>query len=202
MSPCDGIKGCWHTGEVNVGYYPYMVNIPLTQIRLAPDDAAKAIQSLTHEQRFGVQSTRNPSNRKNPARRGAVNGYVFGYSNRLGTSGWVRIDALVSDTSGELWADGPAGADFQVGLQDPPIRKTHSSCAGHDGKDELRKIGVEDTYLRYAPQSTPYWYLVGGDHVKIKWRSRGKYCCVVVTQSEVCPRTTRGWIPYASLEKK
>lgn len=199
--PCGKITGCWNTAEVNVGYFPYKL-IVASAVRVAPNANAAAVLQLPRGAKFGVQSTRNPGNSARPSMRPPRGGFVWGYSGSKGASGWVELAKLAEDKSGAVWADGPANADFQVGAQKPATGRRPSSCAGSDGKDELRVIGVDDVYIRYAPQSTPFYYLERGDHIKIKWRGRSRYCCVQVTKSESCPVGTRGWIPYASLRRR
>lgn len=194
--PCGGLRGCWNTAEVNIGYFPYILNQD-AHIKVGPSDHHDNVVSLHKGARFGVQSTRNPSVSNRPAHRPQKNGYVWGYSHSKGTSGWINKTALTPDTSGAVWASGPADADFQVGAQKAVNRST-SSCRGVAGT-RVRTIDVIDTYLRYGPQSTPYFYVVKGDRVKEKWRGTGKYMCVEIVSSKTCPKGTRGWIPYASV---
>lgn len=198
--PCGGIDGCWHTGLVNVGYYPYEVYRDRTPIRVGPSEDAAVVETLSRRARFGVQSTRNPENLDLPSIRGARNGFVWGYSFSKGISGWVGLTQLIPDDppSDAPWATGPAGADFQVGASRSVRHGKNSSCAGEPSK-RLRTIDVTDTYLRYAPHSTPYWYVVKGDVVRERWRGRANYVCVEVVESAVCPRGTRGWVPYDAL---
>lgn len=198
-NPCGGINGCWHTGQVAVGYYPYVVTVDTVGVRAAAQIGSKIVFLMNKGQRFGVQSTRNPSESATPARRPARQGFVWGYGNKDGASGWIPVEAISIDTSGEVWADGPAGADFQVGAQEPPKGRKPSSCKG-DPSNRIRVIDVGDTYLRYGPQSTPYYYLLRGDRVREKWRGTGNYMCVQVVESHAAPVGARGWIPYASVK--
>lgn len=197
---CNGIDGCWTTGEVNVGYYPFMAVHGRTPIRVGPSEDMAVIDILGRDARFGVQSTRNPGYDDHPAPRGAHGGFVWGYSFKDGVSGWVKLDQLMRDDSGVEWATGPAKADFHVGIGTCEPHGKNSSCAGVVGVN-VRAINVIDTYLRYAPHSTPYWYLVKGDLVRERWRGRKNYVCVEVVQSTVCPVGIRGWVPYAALKR-
>jgi hypothetical protein len=198
-NPCGGIDGCWHTGQVAVGYYPYVVIIDEVEVRVAPNSESPVVFAMKKRQRFGVQSRRNPNELATPPMRPARSGFRWGYGNEDGASGWVPADAIRPDSDDQVWADGPAGADFQVGAQLPPTGRKPSSCRG-DPSDRLRVIKVADTYLRYGPQSTPYYYLLGGDRVRERWRGRGNYMCVQVVESSAAPVGARGWIPYASVE--
>lgn len=193
---CGGLRGCWNTAEVNVGYFPYVLN-QNAHIKVGPGDHFANVASLHKGARFGVQSTRNPKSSNRPPRRPQKNGYVWGYSNARGTSGWINFSALSPDTSGQVWADGPASADFQVGAQ-KAVHGSTSSCRGHSSSSH-RTIDVVDTYLRYGPHSTPYLYLVKGDRVKEKWRGTTGYVCVEVLSSKTAHKGARGWIPYASI---
>lgn len=199
--PCGGIDGCWSTGKVNVGYYPFVVLHDRVPVRVGPSHDAEVLFVLNHSARFGAQSTRNPNNLDTPPMRPAKNGFVWGYSFLRGTSGWIEFSSLITDPKLRVWADGPAHADFQVGAQSSVKHGKDSSCAGVKG-DNRRLIKDVEVYLRYAPHSTPYWYLVHGDVIQERWRGRNNYVCVEVVESKVCPAGTRGWIPYASLSRK
>jgi len=51
-------------------------------------------------------------------------------------------------------------------------------------------------YLRYAPGSTAFRYLVGGDRVRllVEWRAADHWLGVEVAQARWTPRGARGWV--------
>src|SRR5262249_51417770 len=114
-NPCGGIDGCWHTGQVAVGYFPYVVIVRRTEVRVAPAMGGPVVFPMKKPQRLGGQSKRTPDELATPAQRPARGGFRWGYGNEDGASGWIPADAIRPDHSDEVWADGPAGADFQVG---------------------------------------------------------------------------------------
>ena len=196
--PCAGIDGCWTTAEVNVGYYPYRVRAVEAHIRVGPSSNFHSVATVQRNARIGVQSTRNPDCVDLPPMHAPRNGYVWCYANQKGTSGWILLSALEQDTSGEVWADGPASLDFQVGAQ-PCRRGGTSSCVGSKS-DRVRTIASAEVYIRYAPQSSPLGYLRRGDRVRECFRGNRNYLCVEVLSSKTAPNGTRGWIIYNSLE--
>jgi hypothetical protein len=197
--PCADIAGCWTTSEVNVGYYPFRVKATEAHLRVGPSSRFHSVATVRRGQRVGVQSTRNPDCHDRPPMRLERNGYVWCYANQKGTSGWILRSAIEEDTSGEVWADGPASLDFQVGAQ--PCREgSDSSCKGQRS-DRVRRIAAKEVYIRYAPQSSPLGYLREGDRVRERFRGARAYVCVEVITSKTVPVGTRGWIIYKSLEK-
>jgi hypothetical protein len=183
------------TGEVTVGYFGFVCPTG-AQVHIAPRGDSKTVAQVRKGGRFAVQSTRNPAGSARPARRAAVNGYVWGYP-LGGQSGWVRFDLLTPDTQDRTWADGPAGADFHVGRQKPKVGG-RKKCSGR-ASNSVRTVKVADTYIRYAPQSTPFYYVARGDKVRERWRYSGNYMCIEVIESDVAPKGTRGWIPNSAV---
>src|SRR4051812_29946731 len=168
-------RGLHGTDTVDVAYEPW-VALAATRLRLGPDVAAPAVLAddgsvvgLGAGQHFGRQSTRNPRGLDRPPLRPAVNAFVWGYCLAPATrkSGWMALADLRADPDTERRACGPAGADFD--------RRDPSSCGGHgDGHpvDGVRVVAgdavvvAREVYLRYAPGSTAFRYLVRGDLVR------------------------------------
>src|SRR4051812_16320007 len=167
-------RGLFGADQVDVAYEPWRA-IASSTLRLGPDPDAPRVTAddghvvaLESDQYFGRQSTRNPGCLGRPPLRPAVAGFAWGYCMAPVTrkSGWMRLADLQSDPDAERRACGPAGADFD--------RRDPDSCGGHcDGRPVTAfvaasgeaVVGARDVYLRYAPGSTAFRYLVQGDRI-------------------------------------
>jgi hypothetical protein len=199
-------RGLYGTDQVDVAYEPWRAITP-TVLRVGPNADAPAVLAddgsvvgLEAGQRFGRQSTRNPRCLDRPPLRPAVAGFVWGYCMPPATakSGWMRVADLVADPQSEPRACGPAGADFD--------RRDPSSCGGHcDGRPVTTfarasgevTVGARDLYLRYAPGSTAFRYLVRGDRVRRLVDGRGDnagWAGVEVRSAPWTPAGARGWV--------
>jgi hypothetical protein len=195
-------RGLYGTDRVDVAYEPWRAIRP-TALRIGPSpdapivptDAGRPVQ-LDEGQHLARQSTRNPRALDAPPLRPAVGGYVWGYamSPVAHKSGWMALDDLEPDPEFEDQACGPAGADFD--------RRDPDSCGGHGDGSPLSgvraasgtaAITAQDAYLRYAPQSTAFRYLVRGDQVRRLVRHSG-YVGVEVRTARWSPRGGRGWV--------
>jgi len=123
---------------------------------------------------LGRQTTRNPECLDAPPLRGSVNGFVWGYClpPAVRKTGWMQLADLKADLALERLACGPADADFD--------RRRPQACAGHCDGRALRNVrdasgqavvAAREVYLRYAPGSTAFRYLVRGDTVRRLLRS-------------------------------
>ncbi len=194
-----GCDGCWTLGEVNVGWYPmrtkrdtYLYTGPSERSSVKVNKGRTVV--LVAGDWVGLQSTRNPHGYNLPAPRGDVDRWSFVYSARVHHGGWVRLDNL-EECPNKGWARGPAGEDFEVGAQ-PCNPGAQGGCNGR--KARLRRkhtVRAAEVYLRYAPRSTAFWYVVRGDVVKDRWITRsGGFRCVEVVTSKTAPPGTIGWI--------
>jgi hypothetical protein len=182
-------SGCLRQADVNVGYYPYLVT-KATELYTAPHPDSLTRHELAAGARFAVQSNTNPQHSNDPGQPPPTNGYVWGYAKKGGRSGWVPADVLKLDTSGDNWAEGPAGIDFQVGYGEPDEDFTPKYVLGQRVTG-TRTITAQTVYQRWAPNSSPAALLVHGDTVTLLWRSRSYYC--------VEHEGRRGWIPRSSV---
>lgn len=199
-------RGLYGADEVDVAYEPWRA-VARTVLRLGPDAQAPAVSAddgttveLGVGLQFGRQSTRNPRCLDRPPLRAAVGGYVWGYclSPVTRKSGWMRLADLAADPQTERRACGPAGADFD--------RRDPRSCGGHcDGRavdgfvasSGEAIIAARDVYLRYAPGSTAFRYLVRGDRVRRLVNGRGAdrgWTGIEVRSARWTPTGTRGWL--------
>jgi hypothetical protein len=121
------------------------------------------------DQHLGRQTTLNPGCLDAPPLRAAVDGFVWGYCMPpvARKSGWMRLSDLKRDPAFEQLACRPAGADFD--------RRPPRLCGGHcDGRPltgvqaatGTAVVTAREVYLRYAPGSTAFRYLVRGDAVR------------------------------------
>jgi hypothetical protein len=163
------------------------------------------VVELAAGQHFGRQSTRNPDCLDRPPLRRAVGGYVWGYCIPPATrkSGWMRLADLVADPRTPRRACGPAGVDFD--------RRDPSLCGGHcDGRpltdfapaSDVAVVTAREVYLRYAPGSTAFRYLVRGDSVRHLVNGRGvraSWAGVEVRSARWAPVGTRGWLLRATI---
>lgn len=202
-------RGLYGTDQVDVAYEPWRA-VADTALRLGPSPDAGVVPDddgepvgLRAGQHFGRQSTRNPRCLDAPPLRGATDGYVWGYcmSPVTNKSGWMRLADLEADRDHERLACGPAGADFD--------RRDPASCGGHcDGRpltgvrdaSGRRVVDAREVYLRYAPQSTAFRYLVRGDEVRELIRNRQRnWVGVEIQSARFAPKGARGWISASSL---
>ncbi len=163
-----------------------------------------SVVALAAGQQFGRQSTRNPGCLDRPPLRPAVAGFVWGYCMPPATrkSGWMRLADLVPDLDSERHACGPAGADFD--------RRSPSGCGGHcDGRaltefapaSGVASVDARDVYLRYAPGSTAFRYLVDGDRVRLLAEGRADYAGwtgVEVRHAAWAAAGARGWLLHSA----
>ena len=196
--------GLFGPDQVDVAYEPWQA-LSATTLHIGPSASSPAVRSesgdvvrLVPGQHFGRQCTRNPRCLDAPPLRAAVNGFVWGYGipPAIAKSGWVRLDDLQTDPGFTEFACGPAGADFD--------RRFPQECGGHcDGRPlaGVRRIAgsaevrAHDLYLRYAPGSTAYRYLVSGDQVRllVDWHAR-RWFGVEVRRAKWAARGARGWV--------
>jgi hypothetical protein len=204
-------RGLYGADQVDVAYEPWRALGP-TVLRLGPypdappvlaDDGT--VVALERGQLFGRQSTRNPGCLDRPPLRAAVMGFAWGYCIPPATrkSGWMRLADLEFDPLAERRACGPAGADFD--------RRDPTFCGGHcDGRpvgafaatSGEATIVARDVYLRYAPGSTAFRYLVRGDRVRRLVKGRGDHIGwtgVEVRQARWTATGARGWLLESAL---
>jgi hypothetical protein len=195
-------RGLYGYDRVDVAYEPWRAIRP-TALRIGPSPDAPIVPTddgvpvqLDEGQHLARQSTRNPRALDAPPLRPAVSGHVWGYamSPVAHKSGWMALDDLEPDPGYETRACGPAGADFD--------RRDPASCGGHgDGRplsgvraaSGTAAVTAQDLYLRYAPQSTAFRYLVRGDSVRRLVRHSG-YVGIEVRSARWSPRGGRGWV--------
>jgi hypothetical protein len=199
-------RGLYGAEQVDVAYEPWRA-VARTVLRLGPTPDAPAVRAddgsvveLQPGQHFGRQSTRNPGCLDRPPLRPATSGFVWGYCMPPATrkSGWMWLAALEPDPDSERRSCGPAGADFD--------RRDPSSCGGHcDGRPITAFarasgeaiVGARDVYLRFAPGSTAFRYLVAGDRVRRLVDGRGDHAAwagVEVRSARWTPAGVRGWL--------
>jgi hypothetical protein len=204
-------RGLFGPDLVDVAYEPWRA-VRRTSLRVGPSSAAPVVLSdldepveLVAGQRLGRQTTRNPRCLDAPPLRAAVDGFVWGYCLPPATrkSGWMLLADLRRDPRCEQLACGPAGKDFD--------RRSPGSCGGHcDGRPltDVRAasgraaVGAREVYLRYAPHSTAFRYLVTGDEVRelARWSSpRADWIGVEVRSARWAPRARRGWVLASAL---
>jgi hypothetical protein len=201
-------RGVFGTDRVDVAYEPWRA-LRATPLRVGPSPRAPRVISdgepvgLAEGQHLGRQSLRNPGCLNRPPLRGSVNGFVWGYClpPAVRKSGWMRRADLEPDLALERLACGPADADFD--------RRRPQACGGHcDGRplsgvrDASGPAVVEahDVYLRYAPGSTAFRYLVHGDDVRRLLRSNNaQWTAVEVRMACWTGRGTRGWVLSSAL---
>jgi hypothetical protein len=202
-------RGVFGTDQVDVAYEPWRA-LRAAPLRIGPSPRAPQVVSdggepvgLTVGQHLGRQSTRNPGCQNRPPLRGSVNGFVWGYclSPAVGKSGWMRRVDLEPDLALERLACGPANADFD--------RRRPQACGGHCDGRPLRGVRdasgsavveADEVYLRYAPGSTAFRYLVRGDRVRRLLRSgNAQWTAIEVRTARWTGRGTRGWVLTSAL---
>lgn len=198
MTACGDITGCWAQDAVNIGWYGYRTNSS-TFVRVGPGHNFRQRAIVAAGKRMGWQSVRNPDCLDIPAPRSSKNGYAWCYLVDGGLTGWVPIRSLDSYDNGKSWAHGPAGEDFHVSY-DNCVKGRPAGCSGQILEHRVRVIKAEEVYVRYAPQSTAYHFLLKDDHFKEFYASPMGFRCGEVTRSESCPVGTRGWVLSAALQ--
>jgi hypothetical protein len=197
-------RGLFGPDGTDVAYEPWRALVPLrlhvgpsTRAPLVVADGGEAV-ALEAGGRLGRQTVRNPRCLDRPPLRPAIDGFVWGYAMppAVRKSGWARLADLEPDPAYEELACGPAAEDFD--------RRHPHACGGHcDGRglasvreaSGTAQVTARDLYLRYAPGSTAFRYLVGGDEVRLvaQWRA-GRWLGVEVRSAEWAPRRARGWV--------
>lgn len=204
-------RGLFGTDGVDVGYEPWRA-IRQTTLRVGPSPAAPVVKSdsgetveLPIDQHFGRQTTRNPGCLDRPPLRGAVDGFVWGYCIPPVTrkSGWMLLSALEPDLAFERLACGPARADFD--------RRRPAACGGHcDGRpltgtrdlSGSARVRAREVYLRWAPGSTAFRYLVRDDEVRrLIQTDNAAWIGVEVRAARWASRGTRGWVLASALTR-
>jgi len=202
-------RGLYGPDLVDVAYEPWRA-VRLTALRLGPSPRAPLVLTdsgdpveLAAGQHLGRQTTRNPGCLDAPPLRAAVEGFVWGYCMPPVTrkSGWVLLADLERDRALEQLACGPADADFD--------RRRPESCGGHCDGRPLTAVHAasgpavvtsREVYLRYAPGSTAFRYLVRGDSVRRLIRSPdANWTGVEVRVARWTRRGARGWILAGAL---
>jgi hypothetical protein len=202
-------RGLFGPDRVDVAYEPW-VAVESTTLRLGPSSRAPAVRSDSGEsirlgvgQHLGRQTTRNPQCLDAPPLRPAVDGFVWGYCMPPVTrkSGWMLLSALEPDPEFDGLACGPADADFD--------RRRPDACGGHcEGRalTDVRpvagpaRVSARDVYLRWAPGSTAFRYLVRGDEVhQLIQSANARWIGVEVRSARWTRRRARGWILRSAL---
>jgi len=198
----DGLFG---PDRVDVAYDPWQALRP-TALRVGPSARSPVVLAKTGDpvvlaagRHLGRQTTRNPACLDRPPLRPAVDGFAWGYClpPAIRKSGWMRLVDLEPDPAFAGLACGPADEDFD--------RRRPQACGGHcDGRpltgvrpvSGSAEVAARDLYLRYAPGSTAFRYLVGGDRVRllVEWRAADHWLGVEVAQARWTPRGARGWV--------
>lgn len=140
--------------------------------------------------------------------------------------GWARVADMTGDSAYPLNLCGPDCADFDARGRDranPDGSRCASAAAGGNPapatnasskcwtispswfNDEIQGRPEGRVYLRWAPNSTTIFWLVGGDAVR-RLAYTGelgagdrKWSCVEVLASATCPTGQRGWIRSEAL---
>jgi hypothetical protein len=113
----------------------------------------------------------------------------------------MLLAALEPDPAFEHLACGPANADFD--------RRRPDACGGHcDGRpltgvravSGSARVSARDVYLRWAPGSTAFRYLVRGDEVRrLAQTANARWIGVEVQSGRWARRRLRGWILGSAL---
>jgi hypothetical protein len=203
-------RGLYGPDQVDVAYEPWRA-VRATTLRLGPSAGAPIVISdrepvgLVIGQHLGRQTTRNPRCLHAPPLRRAVDGFVWGYCMAPATrkSGWMALADLEPDPQLDELACGPANADFD--------RRHPDACGGHcDGRaltgvralSGSASVEADDLYLRYAPGSTAFRYLVRGDRVRrIARTANARWTGVEVTDARWAPARVRGWALASALAR-
>ncbi|HEY5143953.1 MAG TPA: hypothetical protein VII98_10670 [Solirubrobacteraceae bacterium] len=197
--------GLFGPDRVDVAYEPWRAVRPAA-LHVGPDIQSPLVLAeggepveLATGQHLGRQTTRNPACLDRPPLRAAVNGFVWGYCMppAIRKSGWMQLSDVQADPAYEELACGPAGADFD--------RRRPEGCGGHCDGQPLTgarpasgpaEVTARDLYLRYAPHSTAFRYLVAGDQVQllVAWQATDAWFGVEVRRAQWTPARVRGWV--------
>lgn len=204
-------RGLYGTDQVDVAYEPWRA-VRETPLRLGPNRRGPVVVNegepvrLLPGQHLGRQTTRNPRCLDAPPLRRAVDGFVWGYGMPPATrkSGWMRLADLEPDREFDRLACGPADADFD--------RRRPDACGGHcDGRpltgvralSGSAVVEADDVYLRYAPGSTAFRYLVRGDVVRRLARTAdARWTGIEVRTARWTPSRVRGWVLASTLARR
>jgi hypothetical protein len=196
-----GQSGCTDQDEADVCYRTWMVNgLSGCPIRVGASTIAPQVGFMDYGVHFCRQSIQNyPTCATDPGGRPSANNFIWGYSNQNGLSGWVNLNNVTPDDNGANCC-GPAGADYHCGdLSRCSSNKCDGGTSGSASSSSgSRTVSASNTYLRYAPGSTAFYYLVSGDTVT-RLCIVGSYTCVSVSSAVWCPSGTRGWVLSTSL---
>ena len=191
--------------SVDVAYEPWRA-LRRTALRIGPDARAPHVFAdggepvvLDAGSHYGRQTTRNPRCLDRPPLRPAIGGFVWGYCMppAVRKSGWMALADLARDRACPKLACGPAGADFD--------RRRPQACGGHCDGQPLTGVQpasgpavveVRDLYLRYAPRSTAFRYLVDDDRVRLlaRWHTAPGWFGVEVVRARWASLGERGWV--------
>jgi hypothetical protein len=193
---------CFTSYEVNIGYYAMRTTVACAML-YGSDDRAPVKDHLVAGQRVGLQSVRNPNFLARPEPRNARNGYVWCFALAGGESGWVPQSCLrPDDPHEEPWADGPASADFEVGLGYPKAKRRPRFMMSWKPKTSPHRIVTADNvYIRYSVRGTAFDFLLRGERVEIRHVHPMGFVCVKVTEARFCPEGTIGWVQLAALRR-
>jgi hypothetical protein len=197
-------RGLFGPDLVDVAYEPWRA-VRATMLRLGPSSRAPAVRSDSGEpvelragQHLGRQTTRNPGCLDGPPLRAAVDGFVWGYCMPPAPrkSGWMLLSALEPDLALATLVRGPADADFD--RRHPDARGGHCDgrpLVGVRPASGSAWVSARDVYLRWAPGSTAFRYLVRGDEVRqLIQTANGRWIGVEVQAARWASRRVRGWI--------
>lgn len=226
QAACSLPAGCFGTDVVNVCYAPWRVVAAEPGqtglvVRKGPhfsatpvtySDGSPVVVSIGGH--FGRCSNRTGSiaaGCPDPGPRPSQNGFIWGYWQNYHRQGWMPYNV-----GGVTYAVGDSaytGKFCGVATFDFDCRLPHSSCpnwTGCGGVDFTTTCGVtyrpvitvppdpseEKYYIRYAPNSISWGWLVPGDRVK-RWgyMSVGGYnwSCVQALCCQYVPANCRGW---------
>lgn len=199
---CGKVKGAFTADVINVGWYGFRTT-KNARIRVGPGDHFPEKQVVMQGKRVGRQSVRNPKGIDNPKPRPVARDqferpWVWVYDPETSEVGWMKATVLKETNGDNPWAHGPTGRDFHVGLEQCHVHE-ETSCQGFK-RARLRIVNSENVALRYAPNSTAFYYLRRGDGVRELFRRlQNDFSAVSVTQSKTVPVGTRGWVDVRAL---
>ncbi len=231
-SACTLPAGCFGTVDVNVCYSPWEVVASEpgqsgVVLRKGPSFSAAPVTKddgvttvvIPVGGIFGRCSNRTGgSGCPDPGPRANINGFLWGYYTAYAKQGWMPysvsgVTYAVGDNGYTGTLCGPANFDFDC-------RDAKSACPSYHGcggsgygsatcSVTYRPIVAVGTnlsdqryYLRYAPNSTTFFWLVPGDQIK-RWGyvagSPDNWSCVEVVCASYAPNGCRGWVDSTAL---
>lgn len=195
MTLAGDVPGCLDTIEISVCHRPQVAIIDLPVF--ASPLGGLQISTLAAGQNFCRQSVPQFSGCSRNLNLRAAEGYnaVWGYMNTDGRSGWVWGPGL-ADNNGFGGCCGPAGEDFRCGDDKAGVCPSPPRDGGTIPATAVSGVrGFKTTtYLRYAPQSTPFYYLVPGCTVE-QYRRADNYASVrVIEGGGYALKNVRGWV--------